>query len=58
RLCQLQTPEPVHVYALLDGWRREELALHGRFAEYRLQGEWFLKKDALADWIDQGCQDR
>jgi hypothetical protein len=54
RMSNLQTPEPVQFYALIDGWRPLEAALHN--AEYRLQGEWFLKKDALvAKWIDEGC---
>jgi hypothetical protein len=52
RLSALQTPEPVSVFALLPGWVREERELHIRFAEYRLQGEWFLRKGALADWIE------
>lgn len=56
RMTNLQTPEPVKLFALIDGWRREELELHKRFAEYRLQGEWFLKKDALAEWINGGCK--
>lgn len=55
RLAGLQTPEPVSVYGLLSGWLREELALHERFAEYRMQGEWFLKNGRLADWIADGC---
>lgn len=55
RLAGLQTPEPVKLYALLEGWAKEEKALHQRFAEYRLQGEWFLLKGLLAAWIDGGC---
>jgi hypothetical protein len=51
RMVTLQTPEPVQLYALLDGWLREEMELHKRFAEYRLQGEWFRKEGALADWV-------
>jgi len=56
RMSQLQTPEPVCLYALLDGWLREERELHKRFAEHRLQGEWFLRKGSLAEWIDGGCK--
>jgi T5orf172 domain len=55
RMSGLQTPEPVKLYALLNGWAKEERALHTRFAEYRLQGEWFLRKGTLAEWIDGGC---
>lgn len=56
RLAGLQTPEPVKLYALLEGWAKEEKAFHQRFAEYRLQGEWFLRNDALSEWIDGGCK--
>ena len=56
RMSQLQTPEPVKLYALLEGWAREEQTLHGRFAEYRTFGEWFEKKGDLAEWIDGGCK--
>lgn len=56
RMSGLQTPEPVTLYALLPGWAREEQELHARFAEYRMQGEWFLRKGALAEWIDGGCR--
>lgn len=55
RMANLQTPEPVRLYALLDGWRQLELSLHQQFSEYRLQGEWFLKKGTLVDWIEAGC---
>jgi len=55
RIAGLQTPVPVKLYALLDGWRREELALHQRFAKLRLRGEWFQLKDELANWIEGGC---
>lgn len=55
RLSALQTPEPVKEYALLNGWLREERALHDRFAQYRLKGEWFRKEGDLAEWIEAGC---
>jgi T5orf172 domain len=57
RIAALQTPEPVRLFALIEGWTKEERALHARFAEYRLQGEWFLRKGELAEWIDRGCRD-
>lgn len=56
RLMQLQTPVPVKLYALIDGWRREELNLHQRFARHRLKGEWFHLAGELAAWIDGGCK--
>lgn len=56
RMAQLQTPEPMMVYALLDGWAAEERELHERFSEYRLRGEWFRRDGQLAAWINSGCQ--
>lgn len=55
RLINLQTPEPMQLYALIDGWLSEEIALHKRFAGQRLNGEWFRNEGALADWIAVGC---
>lgn len=54
RLASLQTgaPEKIVLYAVLDGWAAEETALHRRFAQYRLNGEWFRKDGELAEWID------
>lgn len=55
RLSQLQTPEPVVVHGLLEGRARHERHIQNTFSEYRLQGEWFLKKGRLAEWIEGGC---
>jgi Meiotically Up-regulated Gene 113 (MUG113) protein len=56
RLAQLQIPEELSEYALfVNGWRREELELHRRFAAYRVRGEWFKKEGELAEWIERGC---
>jgi hypothetical protein len=55
RMVQLQTPEPMTVYALLKGWLTEERSLHARFASLRLQGEWFQKAGELDAWIAAGC---
>lgn len=58
RLETIQTsiPAKLEVYAMFDGWRRDELMLHKRFAAYRLQGEWFRREGELAEWIDGGCK--
>jgi len=56
RLAGLQAPEPLQEYALLNGWLKEERSLHARFAEYRLQGEWFRHEGELAEWIKGGCK--
>jgi DNA-binding XRE family transcriptional regulator len=51
RVAVLQTPEEMKVYAILDGWTRQERELHRRFAEYRLRGEWFRHEGELAKWV-------
>lgn len=56
RMAALQTPEPAILYATLDGWVKEEKALHRRFDAYRLNGEWFRNDGDLAEWIDGGCK--
>lgn len=56
RMTKLQMPEKVELYSALDGWIEEERALHKRFAEYRLNGEWFRREGELADWIGVGCK--
>ena len=56
RMSGLQMPVDLTLYALLEGWRREELELHGRFSEYRLKGEWFRREGELAEWIEGGCK--
>ncbi|MEU6215435.1 GIY-YIG nuclease family protein [Streptomyces sp. NPDC047023] len=41
RLAQLQTGQPARLLPLLDVEGDFEAALHARFAEYRVRGEWF-----------------
>ncbi|MFD3678591.1 GIY-YIG nuclease family protein [Streptomyces sp. NPDC058613] len=41
RLAQLQTGQPARLLPLLDVEGDYEAALHERFAEYRVRGEWF-----------------
>jgi len=53
---QVGAPEEIRIIAVLDGWEAEERALHIRFEQYRLKGEWFRKTGDLADWIEGGCQ--
>ncbi|RPK23181.1 T5orf172 domain protein [Streptomyces sp. ADI91-18] len=41
RLAQLQTGQPARLLPLLDVEGDYEAALHERFADYRVRGEWF-----------------
>jgi hypothetical protein len=40
---QVGNPEPLHISALMWGDIHTERALHARFAEGRLMGEWFRR---------------
>lgn len=57
RIAGLQTgcPEKLETYATLRGSRDEERGFHERFAALRMNGEWFRREGALADWIEGGC---
>lgn len=58
RLKGLRTgaPEPLVVYGTIQGTMAEERELHARFADYRLQGEWFRKRGRFSAWIRGGCK--
>lgn len=53
RLDQLQTghARKLHLRASFEGGREQERELHARFAEHRLQGEWFMPAPALLSHI-------
>lgn len=55
RLKALQTSSPVKLQLVLSfpGTRQDEQALHKRFAEHRMEGEWFRWCKAIADYIDE-----
>ena len=55
-MAGLQMPEKMEVFAILEGWLREEMAYHNRFGAYRLNGEWFRREGDLAEWINGGCK--
>lgn len=59
RLKQLEQNLPVRltIYRCFEGTVTHERALHRRFKEYRLEGEWFRFSGDLAAWIKQGCID-
>jgi hypothetical protein len=58
RIKKMQTsaPEKIAVYAVFDGGADLEKRLHERFADYRLNGEWFSRDLMLFDWIQGGCK--
>ena len=57
RMDGLQTAIPIKLQLInsMPGTMRLEAKLHQCFAEYRRQGEWFVREGALADWIEKGC---
>lgn len=44
---QLGCPLPLTLEAMLPGARDEEVAMHWRFSEHRLHGEWFEITDTM-----------
>ena len=59
RIANLQTgvPEPLTVYGIIpNAGVSIEKALHARFSEYRMEGEWFRKTGKLASWMKKGCK--
>jgi hypothetical protein len=59
RLKQLEQTLPVKltVYRCFEGTVAHERALHRRFKDCRLEGEWFRFSGDLAAWIKRGCLD-
>lgn len=53
RMASLQTstPDKMRLIALIPGSRSVEAALHKRFREYRLSGEWFRLEGTLAEYV-------
>lgn len=54
RLQSLQTgcPDRLTLLVVIPGGRPEEAALHGRFKDIRLRGEWFRESPELMEEID------
>ncbi len=50
---QMLSPTPVQAVALLIGGQQLESALHARFAEYHIHGEWFRNKGRLASLLQK-----
>jgi hypothetical protein len=59
RMDGLQTAIPIKLQLInsMPGTMRLEANLHQRFAEYRRQGEWFVREGELEAWIMAGCRD-
>lgn len=53
RLKELQTASSkrLHILATMDGGRAQESALHKRFKQYRLSGEWHEPADELVGFV-------
>lgn len=58
RLMTLQTANPeklIVIGVIEDGTRKLERALHEYFADYRVNGEWFIENEEL-DCLIQECE--
>ncbi|MDB5448227.1 MAG: hypothetical protein JWQ97_3544 [Phenylobacterium sp.] len=55
RLGQIQIgcPTDLTLAAVMDGGRDDEAALHARFSEYHVRGEWFAETAELADFVSR-----
>lgn len=55
RIAGLQTACPCEltIFAVIDGDKSTERALHSQFAEHRRHGEWFELSDDIQDFIDR-----
>jgi hypothetical protein len=48
---RIGNPHGVRLVGVLNGWKREEQALHDRFREYQRSGEWFRPARRLVEFI-------
>lgn len=48
------SPHPIAVLHEMRGTLEDEARFHGRFASYRVRGEWFRKDGDLAAWMEAG----
>jgi hypothetical protein len=53
---KIAMPEKPIVYGYFVGTMRSERETHKRFAEQRLNGEWFKNEGPVKAWIEGGCQ--
>jgi hypothetical protein len=53
---KIAMPEKPVVYGYFVGTMQTERETHKRFAEQRLEGEWFRNEGPVKDWIEGGCQ--
>lgn len=57
RIRQLQSGSPdILIYlGSCFGCGRDEQALHEKFSEFRLHGEWFIPAEEIIEFIDSNC---
>ena len=55
RALQTSNPEPLNILGMFYGWIKEESMLHEKYADYRLNGEWFSWNDGIENEINQLC---
>ncbi|WP_175556339.1 GIY-YIG nuclease family protein [Methylobacterium sp. yr668] len=50
---QIRCPEDLTLFGSCPGSISEERALHRKFAQHRIRGEWFWMRDEVAEWVEQ-----
>ncbi len=60
RMSNLGTasPYPLHLLGIMEGDKDLEMRLHMAFSRYRVNREWFLLTDDIADFIMDQCGGR
>ncbi len=56
QLLQTGCPFRIVVLGVMPGGQWDEKHLHGRFAAYRVRGEWFNLSQEICDFIEGHCR--